>query len=166
MNDEYFNYLVNIVKGYNYTNLLRELNKIHFYPLMELDRNRISEAKDNLRSAVDFSPKTEYITILELLISLAIEYDHHVVKYDEPESLCTWFWLFISNCNLNIYDDLYFKNNKEYSINKIQEWCSMFNNRTYRRDGVGSIFPLRNPPKDMRKTELFYQLCWYINENN
>jgi hypothetical protein len=70
------------------------------------------------------------------------------------------------NAGLNIYDDGYFKENKEQAILKIKQWVSIFNNRTYGRDGTGSPFPLKNPPKDMRKTELFYQLCWYYNENN
>ena len=154
-----------MVDAHNYINLLTELHKIHFYPKLELDKNRISEAKDNLRDAVSFSPRTEYISILELLISLAIEYDNRVMRCDEDDNVAAYFWLFLTNCGLNKYDDTFFSLNRELCVIKIQEWCSIFNNRTYRKDGLGMPFPLRNPPKDLRKTELFYQLCWYINEN-
>ena len=166
MNKEYFNYLVQKINGQDYINLLSELHQTHFYPLIELDKNRVTEAKENLRDGLPYSPRTEYISIFELLVSLAIEHDNRVRRHNDKNNTANWFWLFMCNCSLNIYDDIYFSQKKEYCLNKIHEWCSIFNNRTYRRDGFGSPFPLNNPPKDMRKTELFYQLCWYINENN
>jgi hypothetical protein len=101
-----------------------------------------------------------------MLVLLAKKYEDFASRFGEPDHTATWFWCFIVNAGLNIYDDGYFKENKEQAILKIKQWVSIFNNRTYGRDGTGSPFPLKNPPKDMRKTELFYQLCWYYNENN
>lgn len=165
MSGIYFNHLVNLIDGEEYTMLLRELHKVHFFPLLDLDNNRISEMKD-IRESIPSSPNTPYVSIFEILVLLAMKYEGFSKKYGEPDHTATWFWCFIVNCGLNIYDDLYFKENKEQAIVKIHEWCSKFNNRTYGRDGTGSPFPLKKPPKDMRKTELFYQLCWYYNENN
>lgn len=162
----YFNYLVNLIDGENYICLLKELHKEHFFPLLDLDNNRVSEVKDILRGSVPSSPKTEYVSIFEILVLLAKKYEDFASRFGEPDHTATWFWCFIVNVGLNIYDDGYFKENKEQAILKIKQWVSIFNNRTYGRDGTGSPFPLKNPPKDMRKTELFYQLCWYYNENH
>lgn len=162
----YFDYLVNLIDGENYICLLKELNKEHFFPLLELDRNRVSEIKREMRESIPASPRTDYVTIFEILVLLATKYEGFAKRYGQPDHTATWFWCFIVNCGLNRYDDLYFKEHKEESLNKIKEFCAKFNNRTYGRDGTGSPFPLKDPPKDMRKTELFYQLCWYYNENN
>ena len=131
-----------------------------------MDVNRVQEVKETLREFLPYPPKTHYVTILEIMVLLAWKYEQFSMKYGEPDHTATWFWLFITNCDLNIYEDSYFKLHKEESLNKIREWCSTFNNRTYGRDGRGSPFPLAKPPSDMRKIELFYQLCYYYNENN
>lgn len=162
----YFNHLVNLIDGENYICLLKELHKEHFFPLLELDRNRVSEIKREMRESIPASPRTDYVTIFEMLVLLAMKYEDFAKRYGQPDHTATWFWCFIVNCGLNRYDDLYFKEHKEETLNKIKEFCVKFNNRTYGRDGTGSPFPLKDPPKDMRKTELFYQLCWYYNENN
>ena len=162
----YFEFLVDMIDGRDYICLLKELNKVHFYPLNHLDKNRVYEVRDELRGMVPSAPKTDYITIFELLVWLAHLYEDRAKKYGEPDHTATWFWCFIVNCNLNNYDDLYFKENKEEALLKIHEWCSKFNNRTYGRDGTGSPFPLKNTNRDVRKMELFYQLNAYFIENN
>lgn len=162
----YFNYLVERIDGKDYICMLKELHKEHFFPLLSLDENRVNEIKTELREDVPSSPKSNYVSIFEMLILLAMKYEDMAKRYGEPDRTATWFWCFIVNCDLNKYDDLYFKENKERALNEIHKWCCMFNNRTYGRDGTGSPFPLKHPPKDMRKTELFYQLNWYYNENH
>lgn len=155
-----------MIDGKDYSMLLKELHKVHFFPLLDLDNNRVSEVKTELRELIPSSPKTPYVSIFEILVILAWKYESFAKKYGEPDHTATWFWCFIVNCGLNRFDDLYFKEHKEESINEIHKWCTTFNNRTYGRDGTGSPFPMKHPPKDMRKTELFYQLSWYYNENN
>lgn len=163
--NEYFVKLVELIDGENYGKLLKELHKVHFFPLLDLDNNRIAEVKE-FRESIPSAPKTDYVSIFEILVILALKYESFAKRYGEPDRTATWFWCFLVNAGLNLYHDSYFKENKEKAINEIHKWCAMFNNRTYGRDGTGSPFPLKKPPKDMRKTELFYQLCWYYNENN
>ena len=167
MNNAYFASLVEMIDGERYILLLKELHRQHFFPTHRMDENRVQEVKETLREFLPCPPTHHYVTIFEILVLLARKYEEFAMKYGEPDHTATWFWLFITNCNLNIYEDLYFKEHKEESLNKIREWCAIFNNRTYGRDGTGSPFPLKHPPvKDMRKIELFYQLCYYYNENN
>ena len=37
--------------------------------------------------------------------------------------------------------------------------------REYSDNGHGGLFPLKNPKKDQRKVEIWYQMTEYINEN-
>lgn len=154
-----------MIDGENYICLLKELNKEHFYPKHPMDDNRVGEVKETLREFGPCPPKTDYVTIFEILVLLAYKYEEINKKYGEPDHTPTYFWCFIVNCNLNLYDDTYFKEHREEALLKIKEFCVKFNNRTYGRDGTGSPFPLRNPPGDMRKIELFYQLHYYHHEN-
>jgi hypothetical protein len=101
---------------------------------LDLDNNRISEVKDILRGSVLSSPKTEYVSIFEMLVLLAKKYEDFASRFGEPDHTATWFWCFIVNAGLNIYDDGYFKENKEQAILKIKQCVSIFNNRTYGRD--------------------------------
>lgn len=166
MNSSYFISLVNMIDGKDYIHLLKILNKEHFYPSHYMDENRVQEVKETLRELIPFPPKTDYVSIFEILVLLARKYEDICKKYGEPDRTATYFWTIMVNCGLNRFDDLYFKENKEICLLTIKEFCTKFNTRTYGRDGTGSPFPLKHPPYDMRKVELFYQLNYYINENN
>ena len=71
MSITYFEFLVDMIDGRDYICLLKELNKVHFYPLNPLDKNRVYEVRTELRELVPSAPKTEYVTIFELLVWLA-----------------------------------------------------------------------------------------------
>lgn len=166
MSEKYFNALVELINGCDYKLLLKELHKIHFYPKVSMDKNRIYEVVHEMRPQFHNPPKTEWVSIFEIFVLLALKYEEFSERPGVPDRTATWFWCFMVNCGLNSFDDLYFTNNKEEVLNHVLKWASDFNNRNYGRDGRGSPFPLKNPPKDMRKIELFYQLSWYFNENN
>lgn len=155
-----------MIDGESYICLLKELNKEHFYPKHYMDENRVQEVKETLREFVPRPPKTDYVSIFEILVLLAWKYEQICKKYGEPDKTATYFWTIMVNCNLNRFDDLYFKEHREEALLKIKEFCVRFNTRTYGRDGTGSPFPLKHPSYDMRKVELSYQLNYYINENN
>ena len=84
MSITYFEFLVDMIDGRDYICLLKELNKVHFYPLNQLDKNRVYEVRTELRELVPSAPKTEYVTIFELLVWLAHLYeDRAKKKFDE-----------------------------------------------------------------------------------
>jgi hypothetical protein len=37
--------------------------------------------------------------------------------------------------------------------------------RTYQKNGKGGLFPLKQPAKDQRRVEIWYQMAAYLNEN-
>lgn len=98
-------------------------------------------------------------SLLEVIIGLAIRCNY---MFDEL-TVGEWFWQLMKNCGLAKYDDEAYsrgenKGNVDRLINKILK-------RTYGSSGKGGLFPLKNPPRDQRREELWYQMCVYINEN-
>ena len=53
----------------------------------------------------------------------------------------------------------------ENDVEKLLERVKKFLNREYDKDGTFGLFPLKNPKKDQRKVEIWYQMMAYIIEN-
>ena len=73
-------------------------------------------------------------------------------------------WEIIENLGLKRYDDDQFGDNFVRCKIEIREILSMLNNRSYKRNGVGGMFPLLFPEKNQKKVEIWYQMQAYINE--
>lgn len=68
-----------------------------------------------------------------------------------------WFWGMIVNLGLgSMTDDLYDEKLVETAINRLLD-------RRYAPDGTGGLFTVKNCDRDLRKVEIWYQLCWYLN---
>ena len=68
-----------------------------------------------------------------------------------------WFWGMIANLNLgSMYDTWY---DKDY----VEEALYKFLHRKYDRDGRGGLFRIRNSTVDMRKVEIWYQMCYFLD---
>ena len=39
-----------------------------------------------------------------------------------------------------------------------------FLQRKFKKNGEGSLFTIRDPSKDMRNIDIWYQMCAYLNE--
>jgi len=70
-----------------------------------------------------------------------------------------WFWELIGNLGLLKYND-----NHLLPTDEIEEILDRFIWRTYKPDGKGGLFPLRNAKEDQTKIELAYQLSAYVLE--
>ena len=102
-------------------------------------------------------------SVLEMLIALAYRMDFNISEVGEPEKPGKWFWEMIENLRLeeftgrkSIDKDVMFQN-----MSILDTWLQ----RTYHPNGRGGLFPLRNPQKDQRKVEIWYQMMFYIMEN-
>jgi hypothetical protein len=93
----------------------------------------------------------------EVLVALAHR-AHHMV----PLEASGWFRLFLLNLNLSHLTDWKWR---QPSGQKVFRILRKFNNRTYRSNGRGGLFPLDNPLGDQRKIELWYQMAAYMQEN-
>lgn len=154
---KYFNKLVEIVDGYGYENLLRHLYSEEFIVKVKTDVNLIQDVR-YLREKCDW-PVTSPPTVLEILICIARNMDDILYDSKHDSRLREWFWLMLENMGLTMYT------NPAYDENAVTTIVDIFNNRRYRVTGEGGPFPLKHPPKNMRKVDYWYQVNYYVNEN-
>ena len=53
---------------------------------------------------------------------------------------------------------------RNYDQHAVDQAIANFLNRNYSRDGDGGLFRVRNCPRDMRTLDIWYQMCWYLND--
>lgn len=101
---------------------------------------------------------TEPCSVLEMMEALAIRCEEGLM--DDPKygnRTTQWFWNMIKSLGLVNMDDSNF--NKSY----VDDVLDIFLNREYNSDGSGGLFTIRNSVIDMRRLEIWYQLCRYID---
>lgn len=96
-------------------------------------------------------------SVLEMMIALSRR-----CEFESIHDAYFWFWRMIQNLGLREYTDDRYDREVEYIVNDALETMI---HRTYRRDGVGGLFPLARPDRDQRKVEIWYQMSAYILEN-
>jgi hypothetical protein len=175
LNSEYFEWmcqLVNSGKGrrrLSYRKLLTHLNRVEFTYTIRMDVNRAKDGRDlryrfgyehcyeraRISAFLDDGP----CTVLEMLIALTMRCEEHIM--DDPEAgnrLGQWFWDMINNLRLeSMTDDNYDSSYTSLVISKLL-------NHDYGRNGDGGLFTVKHCIKDLRKAEIWYQMCWYLAE--
>lgn len=142
------------------------MHQVEFTPLVEFDENRVAVAA-GLRNefqhyAGSLGPgeladlMEPNASVFEVLIGLAGQADDMI-----PLSIQTWFHTFIENLGLDRYPDEYLERRSDAPVERI---IHNFNNRQYRPNGRGGIFPLKHPREDQREVELWYQMGLYMTE--
>lgn len=174
--DVYFDWLCSFIldskkqhKGMKYFELLSYLHSRDFEYILELDGNR-AEDGINLRyrfgSELGYSDHTiaTYLygkcSVLEMMVALAIRCETHIM--DNPEigdRTSEWFWGMITNLGIRAMSDEYFDEARvEKTINKLL-------NREYGINGEEGLFTIKHTGRDIRKVDIWYQMCWYLREN-
>jgi hypothetical protein len=171
--EAYFEYLYHLMydiwdykSSESYISVCWCLHNVDFLALVDYDENRIADAaglrnqfKDkagSLGPAELTAIITPDCTVFEVLIALATRADFMV-----PLGTRVWFQLFLENLGLDTWSD------EKCSVSTwpIERTINNFNNRDYRPNGKGGIFPLRQPKQDQRDVELWYQMGAYMTEN-
>lgn len=175
VNDQYFNWLSNIVCGrrlsnyISYNKLLMCLHETDFRYLIARDQNR-GEAGISLRyrfaihEGYEDSPEiiTDYIdgpcSVLELMVAIAIYMEEHVMDNpDIGDRTGQWFWGMVVNLGLGAMND------DRFDRVLVEEVLQRFLERDYEPDGRGGLFRIRNCDQDLRRVAIFHQMCWYMN---
>lgn len=143
------------------------MHQVVFNASVPYDDNRIADAaglRNNFRDfAGSLGPQeltdlmTPDATVFEILIALADRADFQV-----PLTKKVWFNIFLENLGLDKYTDQACQARSTWPVERI---INVFNNRAYRPNGKGGIFPLRRPRNDQREVELWYQMGAYMTEN-
>ena len=172
LNNLYFDWIYQLVcKGRRkpYRKLLMFLHSVEFIYSLPMDENRAEDGVD-LRYRFGYEQKIErrdikkYLcnrpcSVLEMMVALAMKCEEHIMANPEfGDRLDKWFWIMISNLGLLSMNDSRF--DKDHALKIID----IFLNREYSRNGEGGLFIIQNPRRDLRNVEIWYQMCWYLNE--
>lgn len=144
--------------------LLRKLHQTIFVAHVAHDENRCADAKDLryefLAECEDVQGDPDWTrfpcTMLELMIVLARQ-----LAFEMDEDVSPWFWHMIDVLELHQFNDRDYNQDAEEVIESVLDRVIW---RNYEPDGRGGFFPLRNPTRDQRKVELWYQLNAYLLE--
>ena len=156
-------------KDISYRKLLMQLHDTKFISIIRNDQNR-AEDGENLRyrfaksGIVDGT--VDYIleclagpcSVLEMMIALANRCEEDYM--DDPaygDRTSQWFWGMITNLNLGSMIDTW------YDKARVEEILYNFLHRKYDPDGRGGLFSVRNSSIDMRKVEIWYQMCYFLD---
>lgn len=154
----------------NYSELMGYLHLIPFYATVQLDENRGADGKDLRLRFTETNPEytynTAYLylmdydpTMLEVMVALAIRCEENIMRdNDIGDRSYEWFYSMLCSSGLDVCTNEHFDE---------ELVCTIVDNileRKYARNGKGGLFTLSNPPKDLRKVEIWYQLLWYLDE--
>lgn len=178
---DYFRWLCGLIEGItddprtSYRGLLYTLFAKDFYCFVANDANRSSDGiylrQDYLESigVNDEEHHDERVALngpcrmLEMMVALAKRCEDDIM-YDPKKKDRTrdWFFVMIKNLGLDIYTDANFNCESQEAINRVLD-CVI--ERTYTEKGEGGLFPLKNPKRDQRKVEIWFQLAAWLDEN-
>lgn len=171
---KYFEWMCDIVcdkrfpRGVSYFKLLSNLHNTIFTWSKRIRRDE-NRAKDgiNLRRRFAISQGDEYLdacfgdapcSVLEMMVALAIRCEESIMDNTEIGDRTTqWFWGMISNLGLGEFND------NNYDEECVENIIQTFLKRKYDFDGKGGLFRVRGSKEDLRKVEIWYQLCWYLD---
>lgn len=146
-----------------YSQLLETLHSIEFIYYIPMDANRLRDGEDlRYRFARRFGVEPTFLSdscsVLEMLVALAIRCEEQIM--DDPEKgnrTSIWFWEMIENLGLH------HMTNDNYNEQVVRDVIDCLLERRYDPDGTGGLFTINNCRYDLRKVEIWYQMCWYLN---
>lgn len=175
INLKYFEWLSCLVDEENsddrwrYTNLLKHLHEIDFTYTISMDGNRESDGIDlRYRFGDTYGYSTAMVatylddrscSVLEMLVALALRCEEHIM-YDPDlgDRTGKWFWDMIINLGLGFMTD------QNYNQTYVDMVIQRFLNREYEKNGEGGLFTIEHCRRDLRNVEIWYQLCWYLDQ--
>lgn len=147
-----------------YWTLCRKLFTKEFIWFVPNDDNRAEDGRDLRREFIEEERVLDVsedwmrlgCSVFEMLIALSrrlnFEADHISAR--------DWFWILITNLGFEFCNDA-----NGFNDERVDEAIDCMVWRTYRPDGYGGLFPLREPHQDQREVEIWYQLSAYILEH-
>lgn len=146
----------------NYSKLFNYLYSTPFRWTIKNDANRASDGirlRNSIIRDADISDSLGECRVLEMMIALAIDCEEQIMQEARfGDRTAIWFWTMIDNLGLIRMDDW------NYNDILVKSSVSKFLDRRYDRDGHGSIFYVTNRHNDLRRVELWYQMCWFLSE--
>ena len=169
--NDYFEWLWNFTKCRGHSQnrkIITLLHNIEFRYSIPMDANREEDGIDlRYRFITEVGIPKNYqevygyldgpCSVLEMMIALAIRCEESIM--DDPDigdRTSEWFWLMMKNLGLDYMSD------RKFDRDIAEEKISIFLDRKYKRNGEGGLFVV-NGGRDLRKVEIWYQMCWYLD---
>lgn len=169
--NDYFEWLWNFTKCRGHSQnrkIITLLHNIEFRYSIPMDANREEDGIDlRYRFITEVGIPKNYqevyayldgpCSVLEMMIALAIRCEESIM--DDPDigdRTSEWFWLMMKNLGLDYMSD------RKFNRDIAEEKISIFLDRKYKRNGEGGLFVV-NGRRDLRKVEIWYQMCWYLD---
>lgn len=172
INSRYFDWICDKVCGKRYSKelsfyrLLEHLHNTEFIFSVSKDENRAADGIDLRYRFAGSHRRIEYLdyldgpcSVLEMMVALAIHMEENVM--DDPEygdRTGQWFWGMIVNLGLGSMTD------SRYDERYVNDILERFLYRDYEPDGRGGLFTVKRTNEDLRSVEIWYQMCWYLDE--
>lgn len=176
LNNEYFNWMQDIVcadrfpNDISYRKLLMHLHNTDFRYSIRRDSDRADDGVslryrfalyygyDEILANDIYRYINDSCSILEMIVALAIRCEESIMDdTDFGDRTGQWFWGMINNMGLGGMTDDQF--DKLY----VEEVIERFLDREYAPDGKGGLFTIRNCDRDLRDVEIWFQLCYYLD---
>lgn len=169
--NRYHFWLTNLVSDEHhqrsYQALLDTLGESEFIWSINNDMNRAADGID-LRARFADEHNIDYRTIqdilygpcsvLEMMVGLACRCEDSIMGDEEYGNRTPkWFWDMVKNL------DLYSMTDDEYDDEYVHCVITALLYRTYKRDGEGGLFTVPNCKYNLRRVEIWYQMCWYLD---
>ncbi len=174
LNNLYFEWMYQLVdgegysEGLSYRKLFKHLHETEFIFSVPMDANRADDGTDlRYRFAYEKSYDNRIIaaylddrpcSVLEMMAALSLRCEEHIM--DDPDigdRTGQWFWGMIRNLGLDSMDD------SRFDAVYTDDIISRFLEREYSPDGGGGLFTVKNCMYDLREIEIWYQMCWYMD---
>jgi hypothetical protein len=172
---EYYNWMYRMVnsefanKKLSYRKLLLYLHNIDFTYSIPMDGNRFEDGVDlryrfGYERGYSLTQITSYIdcrpcSVLEMMVALAIRCEERIMDdCEKGNRIGLWFYDMIENLDLSEMTDDRF--DEKYTCSRV----NTFLKREYEPNGKGGLFMVRNCLCDMRSAEIWYQMCWFLDE--
>lgn len=171
---EYFDWLCDIVCGNRYSGqasyeyLLSHLHRIPFRYSLAMDENR---AEDGIGMRYRFARTKVHISqvwdimhqlegpcsVLEMLVALSVRCEEWMDDTNYGDRTGQWFWEMVVNLGLGAMT------NNRYDEELVESAVVRFLDRDYERNGRGGLFTIKGCNRDLRKVQIWYQMCWYLD---
>ena len=170
LSNEYFEWLNSIVahkhcpKELSYRKLLIALHGMEFKYSIQKDKNRATDGLD-LRCRFflecNYDEREECLTgpcsVLEMMVALALKCEEIMDNTMIGNRTGQWFWGMVVNLGLGAMTDSRF--DRDYVTDTINRFLA----RDYQPDGEGGLFRVRHCDADLRRVEIWWQMCWYLD---
>lgn len=172
LNNEYFDWMYNLVCGEQSTSYRKLLSYLHsrtFRYIDPMDENRYSDGIELRYYYGDIKHYQQRViatcidsfecSVLEMMVALANRCENEIMQEVEngyrPDR---WFFVMLESLGIADQDDDHFNRDR------VEEVIDIFLDRDYKPNGKGGLFTLHRPKRDLRNVEIWCQLMWYLNE--